>query len=247
MSSRTHRSVIIVPAFNEEFRFPMMEYRAFLKQEISHNIDMLFVNDGSTDGTLSKIKELKSEFSAVDYISLSTNQGKAEAIRQAIMQIDSDKYRFIGYWDADLASPLNEIPHLLSYAEPKVRLIMGSRVKLLGYSEIHRSRKRHYLGRVFATFASKALGIPVYDTQCGAKLIMAEICKELFNEPFISQWLFDIELIFRLKKAFSDQEIHKLVVEVPLRNWKDLGNSKVKLGDYIKAPAELLRIYLKYK
>src|SRR5690606_10692608 len=113
-------------------------------------------------------------------------------------------------------------------------------------ANIHRSLKRHYLGRIFSTFSSQALKIPIYDTQCGAKLIKSEICSLLFDKGFMSKWLFDIEIIFRLKNSMKSVDPESFILEVPLRTWQDKGQSKIKLMDFLRAPLELLMMYFKY-
>jgi hypothetical protein len=180
-------------------------------------------------------------------LDLKKNGGKAEAIRQGVLSVQEGQYDYIGYLDADLATPLEELPRLMEYTAktPAPYFIMGSRIKLLGFSKIDRKLSRHYIGRIFATVVSNMLQLSVYDTQCGAKLIKSEIAKELFKKPFLSKWLFDVELLFRLKKLRQDYKSR--IYEVPLRRWQDVAGSKIKLSYYFKAPLDLLRINFKYR
>jgi len=125
---------------------------------------------------------------------------------------------------------------------PAVSMVLGSRVKLLGW-RIRRSEKRHYLGRVFATFASMALDLPVYDTQCGAKAMRASpALAAALEAPFLSRWLFDVELIARLRDALGVDALR----ELPLPRWEDPGGSSVGLKDFVRAPLELWRIRRRY-
>ena len=164
-------AAIVVPCYNEEKRLDVASFRDF--SDPSHSITFLFVNDGSTDEALC---ELLQSLQAADpnkfsVLSLPQNQGKAEAVRRGVLTAIESQPDYVGFWDADLATPLHAIPKFVDLAEsrPDLEMIMGSRVKLLG-RKIERRRSRHYLGRVFATAVSTILGLDVYDTQCGAKL-----------------------------------------------------------------------------
>ena len=126
---------------------------------------------------------------------------------------------------------------------PELDGVLGSRVRLLG-RQIERRGTRHYLGRVFATFASLVLGLPVYDTQCGAKLIRVDdALGDALANPFRSRWIFDDELIQRLS-GYATRPLAERLEEYPLRRWTDVDGSKLGAGDMLQAPLELLRLAL---
>lgn len=240
------KALIIIPCYNEEKRLQRDQFVAFIK---AHNqYHFLFVNDGSSDKTVLLLETIKKESpSQVDILDLKQNVGKAEAIRQGMLASVDMKFDYLAYFDADLATPLEEIPRLLSYVQhsPEPYLIMGSRIKLLGSTNIQRKLRRHYIGRVFATIVSNMLSLPIYDTQCGAKLIKREEVFELFDTKFLSKWLFDVELLFRLINIRKDASTR--IVEVPLKKWEDVAGSKIAFSYFLKAPIDLIRIYLRYK
>jgi hypothetical protein len=155
---------------------------------------------------------------------------------------------FAGYWDADLATPLEAIPRFQSVLKerPELLLVMGSRVALLG-RQIRRRWRRHLLGRLFATAASFVLGLPVYDTQCGAKLfrVTAETA-ELFRNPFNARWIFDVEILSRLvglARLDGADDAVNVVYEYPLERWQEMGGSRLKFFDFVIAAKDLLGIY----
>jgi len=239
--------LIIVPCYNEEKRLDVAAFKSFDSTLKSSNPpQFLFVNDGSQDNTSTILQSLANESEQFKTLELTKNGGKAEAIRQGMLYVNHKDFSYIGYIDADLATPLSELENLISHTTktPAPYLVMGSRVKLLGYTEIKRKLRRHYIGRIFATIVSNMLKLPVYDTQCGAKLIQSEIVEYLFEKPFMSKWLFDVELLFRLKQKFLD--FNNRIVEVPLKKWEDKDGSKIGFGYFLKAPFDLLKIYFKY-
>jgi hypothetical protein len=122
---------------------------------------------------------------------------------------------------------------------------MGSRVKRLG-SSIDRQLWRHLTGRIFATFASVISRLPVYDSQCGAKLFRRHAAAIVFREPFVTQWLFDVEILVRLRNRYGLNTVLQAVNEVPLKTWIDVGGSKWRVKRLLGIPVDLLKIHLRY-
>ena len=184
---------ITVPCYNEADRLKCDAFVDFVRQH--REVLFIFVDDGSTDNTGQLLKSMsKSEPDNIRFITFDTNRGKAEAVRQGTLSAIAADARYVGYWDADLATPLNPILEFVAELKKKSELIlvMGARIQLLGRT-ILRKRYRHYLGRIFATVASVVLRMPVYDTQCGAKMFAtSEPVALAFRDPFISRWVFDV-------------------------------------------------------
>jgi hypothetical protein len=158
---------------------------------------------------------------------------------------------YVGYWDADLSTPLDAIPTFCSVLDSRrdIEMVFGARVSLLGRS-VKRDLLRHYLGRVFATAASLALGIGFYDTQCGAKIFrVTHEIKSLFQGPFSTRWIFDVEIVARLvaaRRATDRPGVGEVVYEFPLHEWRDVAGSKVKPRDFVRAFFELAAISRRY-
>ena len=226
----------------------MAEFRRFLD---SHDIAFVFVDDGSRDATLKVLNEIRTgREHRVDVLPLERNQGKAEAVRRGMAYALERPFHYVGFWDADLATPLDSIPSFVELLDerPAVDMVFGARVKLLG-RQIERRASRHYLGRVFATAVSYVLRLPIYDTQCGAKLFRANpTTRALFRAPFISRWIFDVEVIARfIAETGSTRLAAEKIYEFPLMQWADIQGSKLKGSDFGAAARDLLRIYRTYR
>jgi dolichyl-phosphate beta-glucosyltransferase len=244
--TRAARCLLVVPCYNEEARLRPDQFSEFLAKD--NQVNFLFVNDGSRDGTLSILNTLReSHPDRVDVVDKQPNGGKAEAVRVGMLNaIALGGFTYTGFWDADLATPLDVVPQLLAkLAEnSKLEMIFGSRVRLLGHA-IHRRPLRHYLGRCFATAVSIVLGLPVYDTQCGAKLFrITPVLQSILASPFQSRWIFDVEIIARFL-AVHNQDASlacDAIYENPLPRWEDVGGSKVRPSDFFVAFYELLKV-----
>lgn len=243
---------LVVPCFNEARRLDLETFRRAMDRD--PHLRFVFVDDGSSDGTARVLDALRSGASdRVEVLTLERNRGKAEAVRRGMLRALEIGPRYAGFWDADLATPLDAVPAFVQRLEdePRLRLVMGSRVKLLG-RRIERSPVRHYLGRVFATCVSIVLRLGVYDSQCGAKLFRADppLMRHLFTEPFGSTWVFDVEILARLiefLRAGEDVTVEQAVYELPLASWRDVAGSKVKPADFVRAAVDLAAIGRRYE
>jgi len=239
--------LIVVPCYNEASRLDVQEFCDFASTH--PRVGFLFVNDGSTDPTAQVLEELCGTNNACfTFHDLPKNMGKAEAVRAGILKAFEFKPKYVGMWDADLATPLREIPRFCEVLDnlPRVGMVFGARVRLMGRT-IERPGSRHYLGRLAATLISWTIDLPIYDTQCGAKVFRAtEEVAGLFQQPFLSSWIFDVEIITRLIAANNGVVPPGFLYELPLNEWKHKGGSRIRSADYVKALWELFLIYRKY-
>jgi glycosyltransferase involved in cell wall biosynthesis len=241
---------VVVPCYNEAERLPVEEFRAFLRG--APDVHFIFVNDGSADATLAKLEELRAASPVpVTVIDRKVNSGKGEAVRAGMLHaIDRSGAEVAGFWDADLATPLDAIADLMGVLRerPDIAMVFGARVKLLG-RRVERRAVRHYLGRVFATVVSNLLRMPIYDTQCGAKLFrVTPLLRRALEEPFSSRWVFDVELLarfIRLSGGNADA-VRDTIYEFPLHAWNDVAGSKVRPRDFLRAFVDVVKISRRY-
>jgi dolichyl-phosphate beta-glucosyltransferase len=230
---------VIVPCYNEASRLDLDRFEELLDRP---NLALLFVDDGSTDGTAALIADWSAAHGRAELLSLPRNVGKGEAIRAGMIH-SAGPADIVAYLDADLASPPAELLRVLDVIDrdDSIDFAMGSRVALLG-SNIERSRLRHYQGRIFATIASVVLGLPVYDTQCGLKVIRSTPALDTaVASPFRSRWVFDVELIARMMRAPTPLRVDA-IREVPLVEWRDVGGSRLSVSARARSVYDLVTV-----
>ena len=218
----TANVALAVPCFNERGR---LDIARFAEGAERHSLRILFVDDGSIDGTAGFIAEQIKDRPRLGLLRSEQNRGKGAAVRAGVLGLAKEfsEAEWIGFWDADLATPLDEVRHMLGFHElegGEVDAIWTSRVMRAG-SHIERRFKRHLFGRLFATAAGELLGVRAYDTQCGAKLFRREVVPAVFGEEFVSRWIFDVELYQRLG--------HERILECPVLAWTDQPGSKISV------------------
>ncbi len=236
------QSVIVVPCYNEARRLDGGEWA---RLAAAPNVALLFVDDGSTDDTRKVLEKMCEKLPRAETLGLDGNRGKAEAVRAGMLRGIGQGFDFVGYLDADLATPVDEMLRLVQEMEKRdAAAITGARIALSGH-RIDRDHARHYMGRLFATFASLILRQPFYDTQCGAKLFRNTLLfARALSEPFHSPWAFDLELLGRLRIGAPGVPgvTAADLVEIPLKRWTDVGGSKVSALQMARTLGELWTI-----
>lgn len=236
---------VIVPCYNEAARLDLDAVSQLFEDP---GLNVILVDDGSTDDTRTLIESYAAQHPGAHALILERNGGKAEAVRRGLLHGLEQGASIVGYLDADMATPPHEMLRLVhSLKETDKSVVLGARVRMLGH-EIRRAGFRHYLGRLFATVASLALGLPVYDTQCGAKVFRAgPALRRSLATPFGSRWAFDVELLARLTETTEQPLTQHDMLEVPLSTWADREGSKLTASAMVKAALDLFAIYLRRK
>lgn len=234
---------LVVPCYNEATR---LDTDAFVHFITTHpGVRLVMVDDGSVDGTGEVLERIRAAAPvAVTTIRHSRNRGKGEAVRAGMLAAIAEHAAVVGFFDADLSTPLPVVDDFLAVLRmrPDIEFILGSRVLLMG-RDVKRRASRHYLGRVFATAVSHALDLPVYDTQCGAKMLRVNAATTtLFATPFRSRWIFDVELVaryLRLPIAPGEPPRRDRLYELVLPAWHDKPGSKLRWYDFARATVDL--------
>ncbi len=237
---------LIVPCYNEENRFPYQAFLSFAKNNPS--VMLCFVNDGSSDRTLAVLNGLQLEcIQNICVHSLSQNGGKAEAVRQGMIYMYRNfNTELLGFLDADLATTPDEWLQMARYKKQYLHsCFVGSRIPRLG-AQIQRDNSRSLFSSIIKKCIRVLLKANFQDTQCGAKIFERNLIPFLFTQPFMTPWLFDVEIFLRLQKKFGKSTLQNGVLEYPLMHWTEVGDSKLKLKHTIKIPAQLLKLHIQY-
>lgn len=238
---------IIIPCFNEEKRINKDAYLKFIREN-NQEYHLCFVNDGSKDNTFKVLQEMKSEASQnISIVDIKKNVGKATAVRAGVRYLYNKKeIAFIGFMDADLSTDFRDFKDLVKTlkSDDDLSVVFGSRN--LGGENIERNFVRNILSCIVKKAVNMVLGLPIRDTQCGAKVFSRSIVPVAYQDKFVSRWLFDVEIFLRLKKYLGKENVMKHIAEQPLMRWVHVDDSKLGLKDSLEIPARLFHIWTSY-
>jgi len=220
---------IVIPAYNEEKRITktLLAVHVYLIAQ-KYEYEILVVDDGSTDKTVQVVSDLK--LPHLQILSNPQNHGKGFVVRQGLLAA-TGQYRL--FMDADNATPINEVEKLLAEIETH-DLVIGSRRggSILLPQPLH----RRILGKLYSLLVKTITGLyNISDTQCGFKLLRADVARNVLPKCRANGWSFDVEI---LKVA----KLHGYSIkEVPVA-WSDGKDTKMKLTGMVNAVFELLMI-----
>lgn len=237
------RTTIIIPCYNEANRLHLEIFLSFARQH--PNISFVFVDDGSKDLTINLLCGAMAALpDQIEVLMMARNAGKAEAVRHGLKFAANRGDKYIGFLDADLATPLNAINDFISVVDrlDNIDVVFGSRAGGLGH-RVYREFHRKIISLVCAAMGRMATGLALKDTQCGAKLFRnTPHLINCLNAPFTAGWLFDVELFLRISNP--EKKTRKNFFEYPVLEWTEIPGSNIKFSDVIKGGLSMTSLIL---
>jgi dolichyl-phosphate beta-glucosyltransferase len=227
---------VVIPAYNEARRIlPYLQAVAAYMDRRSLSYEIIVVDDGSQDGTVTLVERVGGQNPRVRLIRLPCNSGKGAAVRTGMQAAQGELQLFA---DADGATPIQELERLEAAMGSGADLAIGSRTLASRDSRYRVQARLHrtLLGNLFNRIVRR-LGIrDINDTQCGFKLFRKPVARDLFTVARIDGYGFDLELLY-----VAQQRDYR-IAEVPI-NWTDQPGSKVRVfRDGLAMAREMLAV-----
>lgn len=222
---------LVVPALNEERRIgrTVSALCAHLGAAPWRS-RILVVDNGSVDAT-SAVVDQHGHTVEVDVIGCRT-RGKGAAVRAGMVRSSAP---WVGYCDADLATPPEAIDRGIELLELGHQVVVGSRRTLGADYLVRQPFHRRAGSRAFHAFTARLTG-PISDSQCGFKLFDGDIARALFSTLRTHGYAFDVEVVAKARHRNLD------IVELPVA-WSDQQGSTFRpLADGVRAFRDLREV-----
>lgn len=247
-------TALIVPCYNDQHRLDADQFTDFVGRNA--NYAFIFVDDGSQDRTVDVLTSIQDSVGRdrVWILSLPQNRGKAEAIRQGVLLARSSDFQqnrdlgFIGFLDAELATPLDEIGSLVSMMSDRheVDLVIANRSVLNGHS-LEANAVRNSVRSLISFVAQRTLDLPVSNPQCIVKILRyGRWLESVFGREFTNRSRYDIEILARVRKEFGSVAGSK-IFEYPVDVWDVSDRSDLGIHELMKASWQLCRLIFEYR
>jgi dolichyl-phosphate beta-glucosyltransferase len=225
---------IVIPAYNEGQRLgaTLEKVLAYVRRQ-GWDAEVIVVSDGSRDNTTDIVREYAKTNPNLRLLENPGNRGKGYSVRSGILSARGD---IIVFSDADLSSPIEEMPKLLDALSSGADIAIGSRWLRAELQTQRQSLHRQLFGRIFNLLLRMTLGLQFKDTQCGFKAFTRRAALTILPLQRIERWGFDPEILF-LAHTFGFR-----VDEIPVR-WGHSGGTRINpLMDGARMFQEMLRI-----
>ncbi|HEY0005447.1 MAG TPA: dolichyl-phosphate beta-glucosyltransferase [Pyrinomonadaceae bacterium] len=188
---------VIIPAFNEAARIgkTLPVIFDYLNSQ-AYESEVIVVDDGSSDETVAIAEKHLGHTgrAKASIIRQPRNHGKGYAVRTGLLSARSPIALFS---DADLSTPITEIPKLLKAIEQDdCDLAFGSRALDRNLIGVHQPWRREQGGKFFNLVVRLATGLPFWDTQCGFKAFRLSTCRPIIEAATIERFGFDVEYLY---------------------------------------------------
>jgi glycosyltransferase involved in cell wall biosynthesis len=236
------KTAIIIPAYNEEQRIgkTLEAYSSYFKKKKSNsfNYEIIVVINNTSDNTEAVVKKYQKKDNHISYLNLKRG-GKGYAVQEGFKYALKTKINFLGFVDADLATPPEAFYALIEHAEKHDGVIAG-RWRKDSVIPVKQTTLGRIKSSIFNMVVRALFLFPYRDTQCGAKLFTAKAARMLVDNVGMTKWAFDIEVLYVLKReGFRVREIATI--------WEEKKNTKIELvRDSIEMFLAVVRLRLQH-
>jgi len=216
---------IIIPAYNEEKRIgnTLNEYEKFfknLKKQKKIDFEIIVVINNTSDKTPEIVKKYSKKYKEIRFLNFKQG-GKGFAIIQGFKYALKRKNDLIGFVDADMSTSPEEYYKLILGINGFDGII-ANRYSKDSFIKPKQPIKRILVSRIGNFIIRNLFLFPYRDTQCGAKIFKRKPIKDILPSLGITQWAFDIDLLYQLRKKGFKIKQNKT-------KWEDKEGSKLNL------------------
>jgi dolichyl-phosphate beta-glucosyltransferase len=229
------RLSVVIPCYNEELRLPrtIQQIERYVGAR-GDPYELILVDDGSADGTRRVMEEAAARNKSIRIVALPVNRGKGRALAEGVKLSRGD---YVLVTDADLSTPIEELPKLEGALAAGAGVAIGSRAIKGSRVELSQPIYRVLMGKAFNIIVQLVLLPGIWDTQCGFKLFRGDIAHDVFAGLTTDGFGYDPEVLYLAKKKGVR------IAEVPVV-WRNSAPTKVNA---IRSSLDMFRHVLRIR